>query len=175
MSLAQKLTYDHRTEGNLALPLPSEQRAPKRAPKPAPRRGLGAGTVLIACAWLGLIGFFMALVYVNGQVLKETYSLTSLNRQLTQAEQQNQELRAALVKAQSVDQVTRWAETHGMQRPKTVGNLKADPNALAVKPEPAPAPTQADAITQVPSDKGAVASIWDSIRTYAARLGLGLK
>lgn len=175
MSLAQKLTYDHRTEGNLALPLPSEQRAPKRAPKPAPRRRLSAVTVLLVGAWLGLIGFLMTLVYVNGQVLKETYTLTSLNRQLTQAEQENQELRAALVKAQSVDTVTRWAESHGMQRPKSIGSLKVDPGALAAKPEPAQEAPQADAPSQAPAPKGVLASVWENLCTYAARLGLGVR
>lgn len=165
MSLAQNLSLlNHTVEGNLALPLPRPERAPR------PGRKVAKGTrawrlwVIGGIGWVLIMGCFMVQVYRNSLVLAEAKSITQTHEQLTLLEETNQQLEAALVKATSVSEVEKWAVSHGMRRPARIKTLSGDPSAVANRPEPPTGPLEG-------SLDGSAAGVWQVVKGLMARVG----
>ena len=168
MSLAHKLAYSQTIDGSAARALPEVERAPRpeRKPSPAPRARRRVLFGVFACGWLVVMAFCIMLVHMNSMVSAELASITQARKDLSMLQQQNQELKAQLVTANSVTAVEQWAAGKGMKRPATVGKLKGDPSAVANRPAPGGA-------AYPPSESAgerAAESIWGALKSLVAKM-----
>lgn len=168
MALAQKMNgYDRTMEGNTARALPSIERDQRPAPRPAVRkqnRNVRRALVFSALGWAFAMACALVLIQRNTLMAAENSAIMKDKEAMVQLEAQNQELKTKLEQAVSVEEVERWAQTHGMQRPQVVKSLAGSPAVAAVQPE-APKPA-AQAAPKAAQPKG----FWSAVSSYFARV-----
>lgn len=161
MALAQKVsTFDYIAGGSAARALPAVDRAPRPASKPARAPKYTRRLIVIgALSWLCIMGFSLALIHINTQVLEETTAITQTRAELARLEQQNQELESLVIGAISVGEVEQWALAHGMQRPTLVMSLGTPaPQSASIQIEP----RLAEPVTT---------GLWGSVKGYMSKVG----
>jgi hypothetical protein len=164
MSVAHQMSrFGTMVEGGAARPLPTVNPAPRTQvrpkPKPKPKQARRVW-VFGTAAWCFVMLFAALLVHRNTLVVEETAAITKAREGLAALKLQNYELQTRLVKAQSVDEVEKWAVAQGMKRPVAIQKLDGDPTAVAVRPARGPAAAQ-----PATESKGFTAAI----KSYLAR------